>query len=91
MRSSSSSHSARRSIGLFFRINSGYGIGEKGSDCTEDSPLRPISVYGKTKVAAETAVLEAGNAITFRLATVFGMSPRMRIDLLVNDFVYRDQ
>ena len=57
--------------------------------CTEDSPLRPISIYGKTKVAAETAVLEAGNAITFRLATVFGMSPRMRIDLLVNDFVYR--
>ena len=69
--------------------NSGYGIGEKGSYCTEESPLRPISIYGKTKVAAEAAVLEAGNAITFRLATVFGMSPRMRIDLLVNDFVYR--
>jgi nucleoside-diphosphate-sugar epimerase len=69
--------------------NSGYGIGEKGSFCTEESPLRPISLYGKTKVAAEMAVLDAGNAITFRLATVFGMSPRMRIDLLVNDFVYR--
>jgi nucleoside-diphosphate-sugar epimerase len=69
--------------------NSGYGIGENGSFCTEASPLRPISLYGKTKVAAELAVLDAGNAITFRLATVFGMSPRMRIDLLVNDFVYR--
>jgi nucleoside-diphosphate-sugar epimerase len=69
--------------------NSGYGIGDKQSFCTEDSPLRPISLYGKTKVEAELAVLEAGNAVTFRLATVFGMSPRMRIDLLVNDFVYR--
>src|SRR5262249_43726837 len=53
------------------------------------SPLRPSSLYGKTKVQAEQAVLDAGNAVTFRLATVFGMSPRMRIDLLVNDFVYR--
>ena len=69
--------------------NSGYGIGEKGSFCTEESPLRPISLYGKTKVGAELAVLDAGNALTFRLATVFGMSPRMRLDLLVNDFVYR--
>ncbi len=69
--------------------NSGYGIGEKQAYCTEETPLRPITLYGKTKVEAELAVLEAGNAITFRLATVFGMSPRMRIDLLVNDFVYR--
>jgi nucleoside-diphosphate-sugar epimerase len=69
--------------------NSGYGIGEAGVACTEKSPLRPISLYGKTKVQAEMAALEAGNAITFRLATVFGMSPRMRIDLLVNDFVHR--
>ncbi len=69
--------------------NSGYGIGETGTYCTEASPLRPISLYGRTKVEAELAVLEAGNSITFRLATVFGMSPRMRIDLLVNDFVYR--
>lgn len=69
--------------------NSGYGIGEKGSFCTEESPLRPISLYGRTKVQAEAAALEAGNAVTFRLATVFGMSPRMRIDLLVNNFVYR--
>jgi len=69
--------------------NSGYGIGEPGKFCTEDSPLRPISLYGVTKVKAEEAVLKRENSISFRLATVFGMSPRMRIDLLVNDFVYR--
>jgi nucleoside-diphosphate-sugar epimerase len=69
--------------------NSGYGVGEPDSLCTEESPLRPVSLYGRTKVEAEHAVLDRGNAISFRLATVFGMSPRMRIDLLVNDFVYR--
>jgi len=69
--------------------NSGYGIGEPGKFCTEEMPLRPISLYGRTKVEAEKAVLDRGNAISFRLATVFGMSPRMRVDLLVNDFVYR--
>lgn len=69
--------------------NSGYGIGESGKYCTEESPLRPISLYGVTKVEAERAILERENSISFRLATVFGMSPRMRIDLLVNDFVYR--
>jgi nucleoside-diphosphate-sugar epimerase len=69
--------------------NSGYGIGEPGKYCTEETPLRPISEYGVTKVEAEKAVLSRENSITFRLATVFGMSPRMRTDLLVNDFVYR--
>ena len=69
--------------------NSGYGIGEKGKFCTEETPLRPISVYGVTKANAEQAVLDRENGLTFRLATVFGMSPRMRTDLLVNDFVYR--
>lgn len=69
--------------------NSGYGVGEQGKFCTEETPLRPISLYGVTKVKAEEAVLARGNGITFRLATVFGGSPRMRIDLLVNDFVYR--
>lgn len=69
--------------------NSGYGIGEKDQFCTEETPLRPISLYGKTKVEAEKAILDAGNAISLRLATAFGMSPRMRLDLLVNDFVYR--
>ena len=74
---------------IYPTTNSGYGIGEKGKFCTEETPLRPISLYGRTKVDAEKAVLDAGDSITFRLATVFGMSPRMRIDLLVNDFVYR--
>jgi len=69
--------------------NSGYGIGEKDKFCTEESPLRPISFYGKTKVEAEKAVMQSHEAISFRLATVFGASPKMRTDLLVNDFVYR--
>ncbi|QWV05338.1 NAD-dependent epimerase/dehydratase [Pseudoalteromonas shioyasakiensis] len=69
--------------------NSGYGIGESGKLCTEESPLNPISLYGKTKVEAEAAVLERETSISFRLATVFGFAPRMRLDLLVNDFVYR--
>jgi nucleoside-diphosphate-sugar epimerase len=69
--------------------NSGYGIGQPGIPCTEESPLKPISLYGTSKVEAEAAVLERENSISFRLATVFGMSPRMRMDLLVNDFVYR--
>jgi len=74
---------------LFPCTNSGYGIGEKNKFCTEETPLRPVSLYGKTKVEAEKIILNEGNAISFRLATVFGTSPRMRLDLLVNDFVYR--
>lgn len=74
---------------IFPTTNSGYGIGEKNKFCTEESPLRPISEYGRTKVEIEKAFLDKGNAVTFRLATVFGMSPKMRIDLLVNDFTYR--
>jgi nucleoside-diphosphate-sugar epimerase len=69
--------------------NSGYGVGEAGKFCTEETPLRPLSLYGRTKVEAEAAVLARGNAVSFRLATVFGMAPRMRVDLLVNDFVHR--
>ncbi|MBI4823522.1 MAG: NAD(P)-dependent oxidoreductase [Nitrospirae bacterium] len=69
--------------------NSGYGVGEKGILCTEDTPLKPISLYGIMKVEAEKVLLDRGNAISLRLATVFGMSPRMRVDLLVNDFTYR--
>jgi len=74
---------------IFPTTNSGYGVGEKGKHCTEDTPLRPISLYGKLKVDAEKAILDAGNGITLRLATAFGISPRMRLDLLVNDFTYR--
>jgi nucleoside-diphosphate-sugar epimerase len=74
---------------FFPTTNSGYGIGEKDAFCTEASPLRPLSEYGRMKVEVEKALLERGNAVTFRLATVFGMSPRMRMDLLVNDFTYR--
>jgi nucleoside-diphosphate-sugar epimerase len=69
--------------------NSGYGVGEPGKMCTEETPMRPLSLYGKHKVAVENAALERQNTISFRLATVFGMAPRMRIDLLVNDFVHR--
>jgi len=69
--------------------NSGYGIGAGDAECTEETPLNPISLYGRDKVAAEACALERENALSFRLATVFGMSPRPRIDLLVNDFVHR--
>jgi len=74
---------------LYPTTNSGYGIGESGIYCTEETPLRPVSLYGTTKVEAERAVLDSGIGLTFRLATVFGMAPRMRIDLLVNDFTLR--
>jgi len=69
--------------------NSGYGIGQKGIHCTEQTPLNPVSLYGKTKVQAEEAAMQRENSISLRLATVFGTSPRMRLDLLVNDFTYR--
>ena len=69
--------------------NSGYGIGESGKFCDEESPLNPISHYAKTKIEAEKYLIESGNGISLRLATVFGPSQRMRLDLLVNDFVYK--
>ena len=75
---------------LFPNTNSGYGRMAKGvARCDEESSLDPVSLYGRLKVETEEAVLKAGNAVTFRLATVCGISPRMRLDLLVNDFVYR--
>jgi len=74
---------------LFPVTNSGYGIAADSTVCTEESPLKPISLYGRTKVEAERVVLERDNSVTFRLATVFGVSPRMRLDLLVNNFVWR--
>jgi nucleoside-diphosphate-sugar epimerase len=74
---------------IFPTTNSGYGVGQDGIHCTEETPLNPISLYGQLKVELENILLDAGNAITLRLATVFGASPRMRLDLLVNDFAYR--
>lgn len=68
--------------------NSGYGTTDGNVYCTEETPLEPISLYGRTKVEAEKALLDSPNTITLRLATVFGVSPRMRIDLLVNHFTY---
>ncbi len=73
---------------IFPNTNSGYGIGKEGIYCDENTPLNPISHYGILKVAAERSVLESGNAIVLRLATVFGISPRPRLDLLVNDLTY---
>jgi len=72
---------------IYLTTNSGYGIGEKNKFCTEETPLRPISLYGKTKCDAEDEVRKFKNHICFRLATVFGSSYRMRSDLLVNNFV----
>jgi nucleoside-diphosphate-sugar epimerase len=69
--------------------NSAYGTGDANNFCTEESPLRPMSKYAIDKVAIEERLMDHPGAISFRLATVFGMSPRMRLDLLVNDFVYR--
>ena len=74
---------------LYPNTNSGYGLGTGQLECTEESPLTPISVYGQTKCEAENFLRTSTDAIVFRLATVFGVSPRMRTDLLVNDFVYK--
>jgi len=74
---------------IFPNTNSGYGVGERDVFCTEETPLQPVSLYGRLKVEAECAVLAAPSTIALRLATVFGVSPRMRLDLLVNDFTYR--
>lgn len=82
-------YASKNQIIIFPTTNSGYGVGAKTKYCTELSPLKPISFYGQLKVKAENLFLDSGNVITLRLATVFGMSSRMRLDLLVNDFVYR--
>ena len=73
---------------IYLTTNSGYGVGEKNKFCDENSPLNPISLYGRTKVDAEKYVMNFKNVICFRLATVFGYSYRMRTDLLVNNFVF---
>ena len=69
--------------------NSGYGTKSGEMHCTEETPLQPISLYGTTKVDAEKALLDSPNTVTLRLATIFGVSARMRLDLLVNDFTFR--
>ena len=74
---------------IYPTTNSGYGIGKKDQYCTEETPLNPISEYGRNKVEAEKIILNRKNSISFRLATVFGVSPRMRTDLLVNDFTLK--
>jgi len=80
---------SKEQIVLMPTTNSAYGTGDENHHCTEDSPLRPISQYAIEKVGIEKELMQLPNAISFRLATVFGMSPRMRLDLLVNDFTYR--
>jgi nucleoside-diphosphate-sugar epimerase len=77
-----------RQLVVYPTTNSGYGTKTGDVFCTEETPLEPISLYGQTKTQAEQELLERPNVITLRLATVFGMSPRMRLDLLVNHFVY---
>ncbi len=80
---------SKEQLVLMPTTNSAYGTGDANNFCTEESPLHPISQYAIEKVKVEKSLMEHPNAISFRLATVFGMSPRMRIDLLVNDFIYR--
>ena len=83
------SHISKDQLIIMPTTNSAYGSGAGDSYCTEESPLNPISQYAIEKVKVESALMDHPAAISFRLATVFGMSPRMRLDLLVNDFVYR--
>ena len=80
---------SKEQIVLMPTTNSAYGTGDENNFCTEESPLRPISQYAIEKVEIEKQLMQHENTVSFRLATVFGMSPRMRIDLLVNDFTYR--
>jgi nucleoside-diphosphate-sugar epimerase len=80
---------SRNQLFIYPTTNSGYGVGQNGVFCTEATALRPVSLYGRLKVEAEKMLLDTGNCIALRLATAFGISPRMRLDLLVNDFTYR--
>jgi nucleoside-diphosphate-sugar epimerase len=78
-----------RQMMIFPSTNSGYGVGEANIECDENTPLRPVSLYGRLKVDLEKMLLDKGQFVTFRFATIFGTAPRMRLDLLVNDFTYR--
>ncbi len=82
-------HKSKDQLLIFPCTNSGYGLGQDGIYCDENTSMRPISLYGKLKVELDKYLLDRGDCITFRFATVFGVSPRMRLDLLVNDFTYR--
>ena len=82
-------HKSREQCLIFPCTNSGYGVGQEGIYCDETTPMRPISLYAKLKVELDHYLLDRGDCITFRFATVFGVSPRIRLDLLVNDFTYR--
>ena len=82
-------HKSKDQLLIFPCTNSGYGVGQDGIFCDEKTPMLPVSLYGKLKVDLDRYLLDRGDCITFRLATVFGVSPRMRLDLLVNDFTYR--
>ena len=82
-------HKSKEQLLIFPCTNSGYGVGQDGIFCDENTPMRPVSFYGKLKVELDQYLLDRGDCITFRFATVFGVSPRMRLDLLVNDFTYR--
>ncbi len=79
---------SKNQLVIYPTTNSGYGTKSGDVFCTEDTQLDPISLYGQTKVQAESELLQTPNTITLRLATVFGVSPRMRLDLLVNHFAY---
>lgn len=74
---------------IFPNTNSGYGATTGEVHCDEQSPLTPISTYGKSKAEAEKAIMASGDAVVFRLATLFGFSPRMRTELMVNNFVWK--
>lgn len=80
---------SKEQLVVYPNTNSGYGTRSGEDHCTEDTPMEPVSLYGVTKVEAEKAVLDCENTVSLRLATVFGVSPNMRWDLLVNDFVRR--
>lgn len=81
-------HLDRRVRVIYPNTNSGYGVSDEV--CTEETPTNPVSNYGRQKRLAEKSIIASGNPYTiFRLATVFGVSPRMRLDLMVNDFVYK--
>ena len=82
-------NTSQNQIIIYPNTNSGYGISNKNEFCDEKTPLNPISEYGIQKVEVEKAILDKQNCVTFRLATVFGTSPRMRTDLLVNNFVLK--